>query len=594
MPLQFAAPGLVAGALALSGGGTGLLSVPDAGLLAPDTVEFQHSNGILPVEGPRGAAANPIFRRAQTSDRALNDHIQFAVLPRTEFGVRLSSWYEEGTGERQLNDLSGHVKWQAWNGARLRVAIGARDFAGEAEAYAPAQFAVADLRGDWWQLVAGFGRSDVNNTALDGPFGGLRVAPRRWLDLMVDHDGVATNFGARLHAQAGRFGAYVQAHGSSYEEQDFVWAAGLRYRIGDDSRRVPRDLEPRAAQPRVVGEPLAVEFLQFRGGADALAERVGAQAQADSRCVPLLARAQQVPLLRAQCGEQPVNLRWQTSWSALAGGAEAWRPLHLRIEPSARYAIGTEYGRADYAWAVRGSLEYHTPLGLGGYAAWDIPAGNSDEYGEGGVFFRSRYESGSFEQALQFTWHALPGTFVQASAGRSTLQARDLDFRRAEVASMLFGGRLALSYSHTSLDTELPRVTDSQSLFRAFAWLAAPGYALEYTRGEHLFGDTGQRVELFRYIGRTRLGIYLKDGEEQRALGMTVSVPLTPARAWGNRWLRASGTAHFAPNLETQIDTGSRGNNLRPNFLQSFTPQRSLIEDVLDQWRYSPHYISRR
>ena len=582
----------MAGALALSGGGSGLLSVPDAGLLPADTVVYQHTNGILPFTQARES----LSRRAFRTGEALTDHIQLSVLPRTEFGARLSTWYEEGSGRRQLNDLSGHFKWQAWNGSRVRVALGSRDFAGEGENLAPAEFVVADLRGSWWQVVAGYGRSDIEGAALDGVFGGLRVAPRRWLDVLVDHDGAATNYGFRLHAGVDRFAGYVQAHGTTFDAQDVVWAAGVSYRLGDDSRRVPTDLPAREQPPSTLPDTRRLEFLDLRDGADELAAQLGAQAQAQSHCVSLLATAQRVPLLRAACSETPVDLRWQTHWRQFSEpGDQAWWPrLHLRLEPSTRYAVGTEYGRLDYAWAMRGSAALHAPLGLGAYGVWDVPAGNTEEYAIGGAFARSRYESGLFEAGVQWTWHLLPGVFAQASAGQSTLQARDLDFTRGELAGLFLGGRLGLSYSYTAFDTVLPRVADEQTLWRGFLWLSAPRYALEYTGGTHLYADKGQRWDLYRYIGRTRVGLYLKDGEGQRAVGMTLSVPLTPRRAIGNRWVGLSGTAHFTPNLETQIDTDNGRNNLRPNFLRSFTPQRNLIEDVLDQWRYSPHYLSRR
>ena len=98
--------GLAAGAIALSGGGTGLLSVPSAAILPYGVVEVQHSTGILPVEGDGDLAP-----RARNTDRALSDHIQIGVTPWLELGARLTTWYNQ-EGRRSPNDLAAHMKLQ--------------------------------------------------------------------------------------------------------------------------------------------------------------------------------------------------------------------------------------------------------------------------------------------------------------------------------------------------------------------------------------------------------------------------------------------------------------------------------------------------
>jgi hypothetical protein len=597
--------GLAAGAIALSGGGTGLLSVPSAAILPYGVVEVQHSTGILPLDGNGGLA-----RLASDTERALSDHIQIGVTPWLELGARLTTWYNQ-EGRRSQNDLAAHMKLQLFQSDSFRFAVGTRDVAGEDGGQKfPGYFAVGDWKNDRWEVVAGFGQSSIDNIALGGPFGGVRFAATPWLDLLSDYDGIAWNNGLRLHAQWQSAGVYVQAHHTTFEAQNVVLAAGLRFALGDTApivskRKTPVDLAPVDTRSRkAVGEfPVideSYEFLEQRDGAAALARSVAASQHsptANGCARKAQARAQAVPLLQLGCERGQAELRWLTHWQAWNKQGMNWSastPISIRVEPALRYALGTELGRMDIAAALRSGIEWHSPMGLGAYSVWDVPAFNSSEYEEDGAFAQSRFESGEFESALQWTLHALPGVFAQATVGQTHIQNLPADFERAEVAAMLWQGRLALNYSYTSLDRPLSSVTDAQSLATAFVWLKHARYALQVTAGEHLYGDQGTRVDALSYLGRSRVGLYFKTGEGDQAVGLQVSVSLTPRRAFGNNYFTIAGTSHFTPGLETQVNSDNGANTLRPNFLQAFVPQRNLIEDVLDQWRFSPYAASRQ
>ena len=513
MPTESLLSLAAAGTIALSGGGTGLLSVPDAHLLPLNSFEYQHNNGVIPTNDPR----------ALSLERAVNDHVQFAVVPGLEFGARLTTWYDETTGQRVVNDLSPHVKLQLYQGQQISLAVGARDFAGEGfKKLVPAYFGVGTWRYKQLSATVGFGTADEEGVALDGVFGGLRYSPTGWLDLMADHDAAESQIGLQLHHRWTGGQVYLKGYYSSFEAEDVVYAAGLRLNLGQDAAAARMQLAPDLAK-------LA-----------------------------------------------PVHLQ-------------------LRLEPALRYAVGSEFGRADYAVALRSSAQLLLPLGLSVYAAWDTPALESDDYEVDGRFARSAFESGLFEQAVQVTVAPVKGLHLQAQLGRTLISEEMVDFRRGEAALALFGGRAAVSGSVTRFDApRFVEISESQTLGKAFVWLYKARYAAQLTAGDFQYGDDGARLDLFAYLGATRLGVYLKDGDEQQAMGMTLSIPLGTREGLRSQYVSLNGTPHFQPSLETQINSDDERNELRPNFLREFVPQRDLIDDVLDQWRVTPYYTSNR
>lgn len=583
----------VAGSLALSGGGSGLISVPSAQLMPFNSFVYQHTDGFVSVEED-----SALGRLLATTDRGLTDEIQFAVIPRVEFGARLTTWYDEATGQRTVNDLSGHVKLQLLDTPHFRLAVGSRDFSSESvrPKLSRAEFAVADFVYGPLQLTAGVGRADAEGVSLDGPFGGIRYSPLSWLDLLVDHDGVAGQAGVNLHASKGRYSVFLKAYATDNPAQSSAYALGFRLPLGDDSKLVP----PRKPmvwglkkEERLAGSGEARDGMLARGATDGLARTYGQNlAAGDSqRCgKELTYSSYSVPVLQLQCDETEYRVGWATG---LSQDQELAPHAQLRLEPVQTYAVGTEVGRMDYSVALRPSLQAVLWQGLSAHVGFDVPVSDSDDYEEGGALARYAFESGLSEFAAQFTLHAFPGLFLQATGGQTRLSREDLQFVRGDIALMLFRGRLGLHYSYTDFDPEFTAVTEAQSIGKAFLWLQPARYAVQVTGGRFLYQDTGLRVDLYKYLGRLRLGLYMKDDSELRYVGMSVAVPLGD-QAYGNRWVSLSGTPHYQARLETQVSSEDNANLIRPAFMREYSPQRNLLDDVLEQWRVSPLYVQSR
>lgn len=584
-----------AGSIALSGGGTGLLSIPSAQLMPANTVTYQYSDGLLSI-----GDNSPFAPRMARAGKGMTDHLQFSVIPHMEFGLRLTTLYQKNQRRRILNDLSGHLKIQALQTKNFRLALGARDFAGEAANLAPAEFIVGDVYGKNWQLVAGYGRSDHAGVALGGAFGGIRYSPYSWIDLLVDYDAVAVQAGFNLHASHAGYSVFLKGYYTSQKYQDFAFATGIRLPFGQTNKYVPKlgELLWALKQPHAYAVPHTRDAIWHWPASDGLALTYGNNLLAAESGIcgkEMLYSSHALPLMRIGCID---SKQYQVNWahSDITKPAAQRGAMHaqLRLEPVQQFNLGSEVGRLDYSLALRSSLQVFLPGGFSAHAAWDTSLAKSDDYQRGGAFSDRAHQDGLTEAALQFSAHLFNGFLIQATAGRSKTQANDVVFSRGEIAWMLWDGHLGLHYNYTVINPEQAATKTQQSIGRAFVWLKPAQYAAQLAAGRYLHDHTGLRLDLYRYLGRARIGVFYKDGSrpDQKAAGLTVTVPL--GGVIRGRWFSVAGTPHYDMALETQVDTGTGINNYRPNFLREFRPQRSLIPDILDNWRASPVYVRNR
>lgn len=591
-----------AGSIALAGGGTGLLSVPSAGIMAMDTVEFQHGNGLISATGTDSL----LGQFGADAGAVLVDHVQFAILPRTELGLRVTTIHS--ARDRRFvhplknyltNDLSGHAKFQLLDHSGLRLAVGARDFGGEAGGtkLSPAEFVVADYRADDWLLVLGYGVSDDDNVALAGPFGGLKYTAGPWLNFLLDHDAVETHVGFQAHTKLSRFDLYFNGYHSSSEHQDFVFSAGLRTPLG-------------------YGRPLFTDVIsssnwlwQDKGGRDdaldvmfrtwsadeyaLLHKKVAGTQPLNEHCANRTDfYANTISLMRLDCYSGRSRVEWLPSYRALASPYRGH--LDVRFVPILAYILATELGRFEYSLAVRATAQWNLAWGFAANAAWDQAVRSSADFRRGGRVAGARLGSEFLGYELQHTSQFLPGSFLQLTAGTALLGGDHVGYKRAEMASHFFDGRLALNHSSTRFSAVGGgSFRPTQNVSRLFYWLQPGRYGLEYTRGKFFFGDHGYRVDLHRYIGRTRLGFFYRHGlsYKQQAAGMEITIALSGREALGNRWVSVKGAPQYSLPFQTTINNDDGSNSIAPGFMAEFFPQRHLVRDVLDRWRMSPSYL---
>ncbi len=591
------------GSIALSGGGTGLLSVPSAGIMAMDAVEFQHSNGLISASGTDSL----LGLYGADAGAVLVDHVQFSILPRTELGLRVTTIHS-ASGQRSVhplknyltNDLSGHAKFQVLDQYGFRLALGARDFGGSTRGgikLSPAEFVVADYRVEDWLLVLGYGVSDDENVALDGPFGGLKYTAGPWLNLLLDYDAVETHVGFQAHTKLSRFDFYFNGYHSSSDHQDFVFSAGMRTQLGYGKPLFTDAItSTNWLWKEKSGRQDALDVMFRAWSADEFALRYQQAAGAEPLGEPCSTRsdfyANTISLMRLVCEEGRSRIEWLPSY---AGPASPYRGhLDVRLVPILAYLLATELGRFEYSLAIRATAQWNLAWGFAANASWDQAVRSSADFRRGGRVAGARLGSQFLGYELQHTSQFLPGSFLQLTAGNAQLFGGHVGYKRAEVATHFFDGRLALNHSSTRFSAVGGgSFRPAQNVSRLFYWLQPGRYGLEFMRGKFFFGDHGYRVDLHRYIGRTRLGFFYRHGlsYKQEAVGMEITLALTGREAVGNRWVSVKGAPQYTLPFQTTINNDDGSNSIAPGFMVEFFPQRHLVRDVLDRWRMSPSYL---
>lgn len=595
MPSGLTLSAALLGTAALSGGGTGLLSIPSAQTMPDGSMQYSHTNGLLSAD-----TSTPLGRRVSRQGQAVADQFIVGVAPFLEISGRLTSWYSKRThGNHRdgldLQDLQGHFKLQAYSDEQWAVSVGGRDVGGTSKGIEEAYFVVADYGWNDWVATLGYGKARQKGSALDGLFGGVRYTPYSWLSVMVDNDAVATQAGLQLSYTAPdrTYALFLKGYYTSNDYQRFAYTAGISKSLGRHNDRSSAAFSQSSlGRSQYWLGPVNDAMFQIDFAdewIDSIARTQALQAQY-AGCLPNQTfHAYGVPLFKLACDENQSRLSWQTSWEQRPDPSN-WH-LAAKINPAFNYAVGTEVGRVDASVALRSTATLISPYGLSAYAVWDANVYDTNDYRPGKYFAGGSIPSGLNEFGFRYTAHIFPSVFVDLMEGKlgTTTGSRE-PFRSAKAAVFPFQGRLGLYYDWTDF-YDLKGVT--QKLAKAFVWLTPRGYALEFTRGQFLQGDKGYQAEIRRYVGRTIIGMYYKNsfttGEE--AAGVRVSISLSPSTAYGNKWVSLRGQSQAEFPLESQINRDDGTNALRPGFLFEMKPSSRFLRDTLDNWRVSPYYI---
>jgi len=188
---------VAASAQALTGT-TGLVSIPTAAMPADGALTL----GVNVVNRRYHGFENPGYDRHE----ALVEYASIGFLPFVEIGLRLTRM--TGVPHQALGDRMVSLRLRAMTEGAYRpaVVVGAHDLGGTRRfhtIYAVASKSVATVpRVGVVGLHLGYGGDPLSlrrrAKGLNGTFGGVSVAPTRWVSLMADYDTEYVNAGARL------------------------------------------------------------------------------------------------------------------------------------------------------------------------------------------------------------------------------------------------------------------------------------------------------------------------------------------------------------------------------------------------------------
>ena len=551
---------------------------------------------------------------------------------------------EISTGTR---DLSGDFKWRLLNHGGFSLAVGAQDFAGEAQNFRT-RYLVATQQLGPLSLTAGYG-DELDR--LKGAFGGVQLSLGPWVDLMADHDAEQLNAGVRLNLGGGD-GWRVSALAARELEDERSWGGvlNLQWPLGYRSER-PAAAVARATSARVVsvgvsGEGWAVTQQRLAdAGLDDLSlgeptpgtarlifdaaryphshlDGLGVALAVMARDLPanvetleLVQQSNGVPqmflstpraaavawlgaeLSDGQWRQAGLVVRYAQSWDidarqmvlrvAPSGRAT---PMTVSLEPQLRSFVATEMGvlDVDVGARLRGSLA----LGAGARlnASLIAPIYRTDDFDNPATFGNQRVHSGLDQLLLQKLVAVQPGWRSHLATGFMRVQNQDMGAVLHEQMLTSVSGRLQWRvYGGYFFNHQTSR---SIGLTELNTWFPAQDISLKLAAGRFIAGDRGVRAELSRYFGDTAIHLFWRaQGQFDQAGGLGFTMPIGPRRAPTVGPVRVAGDPAWNHRVSTTINAADQRNPLRPGLLREELPDWDIEQDGYDRGRLAPAWV---
>ncbi len=226
----------------------------------------------------------------------------------------------------------------------------------------------------------------------------------------------------------------------------------------------------------------------------------------------------------------------------------------LVLYPGLKTYLGTEVAPFDYLLSLDPELYLNLWKGAVVNALWDIPLLWSDNFDDGNRFRSDRHESRMERLMLFQAIKPAPGIMALFGGGMVT---HDAYGTANEAVWLLDEGR------HRFRVMQLFTVDDDdrrrESYLGGYRYYHAPLETyLEATAGKFWSQDTGVMLELKRFFGDTALTVYYKnssaeDHQNHQAVGLQVSLPLTPRRDMSQSPVQIRGSEEWSYSQESEI-----------------------------------------
>ena len=134
-------------------------------------------------------------------------------------------------------------------------------------------------------------------------------------------------------------------------------------------------------------------------------------------------------------------------------------------------------------------------------------------------------------------------------------------------------------------------------MLASYRYLVAPlDWQLEVMAGRFFLNDTGWAASSKHWFGDVAVSVYLRSTQHrglpaaERFAGLTVSLPLTPRRELGTRWLQVQGADRWSYGVETVV--GNSHNRLTGGY-GIVPPVSNGLDAIHDHDRASAAYGTR-
>ena len=625
--------------------GVAMAAAPHTALASGMNLHGQTGLLEVPTAQPIAPGSSSVYL-GQREHAAAYDNYQI-------YGFTLGYWpelelvgriVEISTGTR---DLSGDFKWRLIKQAGFSLALGAQDFAGEAQNFRT-RYLVATQELGPLSLTAGYG-DELDR--LRGAFGGVQLSLGPWVDLIADHDAEQLNAGVRLNLGSGD-AWQVSALAARELEDERSWAGvlNLQWPLGyrasggvaaDNAAAAARVVSVGAAvdgwavtQHRLIVAGLDDVYLGeatpgtarliFDGARyphshlDALGVALAVMARDLPSNIEILELVQQsngIPQMflrspraaaEAWLGHELSDGQWRQAGLAVryaqsrdadprqmvlrvAPSGRA-NPLTVSLEPQLRSFVATEMGvlDVDLGARLRGSLA----LGAGARlnASLIAPIYRTDDFDNPATFGNQRVHSGLDQLLLQKLIAVQPGWRSHVATGFMRVQNQDTGAVLHEQMLTSASGRLQWRvYGGYFFNHQTSR---SIGLTELNTWFPAQDISLKLAAGRFIAGDNGVRAELSRYFGDTAIHLFWRaQGRFDQAGGLGFSMPIGPRRAPKAGPVMVAGDPAWNHRVSTTINAADQRNPLRPALLREELPDWDIEQDGFDRGRLAPAWV---
>jgi len=255
------------------------------------------------------------------------------------------------------------------------------------------------------------------------------------------------------------------------------------------------------------------------------------------------------------------------------------------VAPAIRSAVATEYGTFDYSLALSSNLQL--PLWTGAMA--DVrhfaPLDHSDDYADGKVFGKDRYQS-DVDRILLHQAFWLPGNlFTKFSAGRIMV---DYEGLQNETRWESAGGAHRFTLEAARFENKVTHHV-AEPVLGTYRY-ARPDWSWsgDVTAGRFWQNDNGFKVVSRHWFGDTEVRLFYRQSNEKIA-GIEIALPLTLRQDMRPNHLQIRGTDQFAYGVETLL--GHEESFLTPGVAISPSLAHNVDQVYFNRDRLSPAYI---
>jgi hypothetical protein len=559
----------------------------------------------------------------QTQQR--NGFVSFGFLPRLTLVARGSVMDNDmNVGMRDIS-ATAHLLVTREREWVPSFAVGAQDIGGAAPNF-EARYAVASKTfAGRARLTAGFG-SGLGETAysLDGPFGGVEIAPCSWLTLIGENESRRRNFGVRL-APLGDWGVRKGIEPTIdvlwREGQGGMAGVGLRIQAGNAgfgdnspsaapsaSTRPPARANPGGIEGlrdalvahgfenvRVTSsaDTLVVEYenrVFNREEWDALGVVMGEAVRFGSgfRAMRISALRLDIPVLRvasgtAAAGEFFAGAMTASSFAAqlvidnvpetqrVAPANSSRLHLDLTVRPRLESLLLTEISVLETRVSALPEASLHLARGV------SITGRKALEVHRSYQFPDSFYDANADQLLLHLT---RPGYLLSGRGQGAISQVSFGRFGPREVGGsletdvQLDGGRVALGGVVALFGRSFDALRRSVALGTVRVRHEPLGVTASLMAGRFLHGDVGGTAELERRFGLSEVAFFLQGTDEAKMAGFRVSLPLTTPRDLRPGPVRIRLPDYYDFSKRTQV--GAPINAIRPHIARPLETGQDL------------------